>query len=673
MAAVKIMDEYGQKIGMSRRDMAKMAMGGDLARRLSELPDGSRREFLEAATRDFLWPRFNWDRFNPEKHDLFSEMLAQELRKRVPEKGKEDLPAYVENVFRTMSLVRDAVREAADLYRNNPEAGRLGNIRFLRGAAKAARMMKKRIDPAREMLKRFSGGYLGGVSPDNQETAIGRLIAGAAEMWGDKVASKMLAAVIVAPDQHEKAIRFDFPAIRTPLVFNQNVWLEDSADFETSEDRGSLVLVDAAKDEEDYEWFSDLESLRRELRERLSRRRGPDAPTRPQFERLVRKGYAPDSTGRDMSVPDLVREFSERFGLRGYEFGNWLAQADRRQNVLYAMDAFADLSRALGIPENMIGRNGGMPLALAMGARGNGGPVLAHYEPARVVINLTKMKGAGALAHEWGHYLDMHVFGGRAAAEAFRALTRRAPVNEYEKVRAFREGRKGKAIERKLASIFEPAKESDEAERGLLADKKRHVMRMIRCAASAEEYADAVSEAVCRELGETRGLYSEANRILDRVPEIISEIKAISEVDTDFYRNAKKHGRYWASPAEMWARAFESHIHEEMESRGLRNDYLVALYRHELSPYPSCRDAEQVHGAVTDVLDRMRRKFGLDPFRDDSEFPRLGNRPLPGNFYPRPPAMGDMSSTPWDKAAGVHESGEKHATEKAERKNAPRP
>ena len=46
-----------------------------------------------------------------------------------------------------------------------------------------------------------------------------------------------------------------------------------------------------------------------------------------------------------------------------------------------------------------------MSLAIAFGARGSGS-ALAHFEPARNVINLTKLKGAGSLAHEWGHALD---------------------------------------------------------------------------------------------------------------------------------------------------------------------------------------------------------------------------------------------------------------------------
>jgi hypothetical protein len=43
----------------------------------------------------------------------------------------------------------------------------------------------------------------------------------------------------------------------------------------------------------------------------------------------------------------------------------------------------------------------------------------AHYEPERAVINLTKLNGAGSLAHEWWHALD-HYFGrqdGKAPSE----------------------------------------------------------------------------------------------------------------------------------------------------------------------------------------------------------------------------------------------------------------
>ena len=42
----------------------------------------------------------------------------------------------------------------------------------------------------------------------------------------------------------------------------------------------------------------------------------------------------------------------------------------------------------------------------------------AHYEPLRKVINLTKMHGAGSLAHEWWHGLDDYL-GVKMGAKGF--------------------------------------------------------------------------------------------------------------------------------------------------------------------------------------------------------------------------------------------------------------
>lgn len=67
-----------------------------------------------------------------------------------------------------------------------------------------------------------------------------------------------------------------------------------------------------------------------------------------------------------------------------------------------------DLANALNITPQAIGLNG--RLGIAFGARGSGN-ALAHYEPSETVINLTKTKGAGSLAHEWWHALDHYMSG----------------------------------------------------------------------------------------------------------------------------------------------------------------------------------------------------------------------------------------------------------------------
>jgi hypothetical protein len=111
-------------------------------------------------------------------------------------------------------------------------------------------------------------------------------------------------------------------------------------------------------------------------------------------------------------------DFMKTFGLRGVEFGNWNNQSERQEVMNAAYDGLLDLAEVVGIPPKAIGLNG--DLALAFGARGQGlSSAKAHYERERAVINLTKMNGAGALAHEWFHALD-HYFGrqdGKAASQ----------------------------------------------------------------------------------------------------------------------------------------------------------------------------------------------------------------------------------------------------------------
>lgn len=107
-------------------------------------------------------------------------------------------------------------------------------------------------------------------------------------------------------------------------------------------------------------------------------------------------------SGADVSP----EQFSETFGFRGVQFGNWVERDRRQKDLNEAYDALLDLAGLIDISPRALSLNGS--LGLAFGARGSGGkfPAAAHFEPGRVVINLTKKQGAGSLAHEWFHALD---------------------------------------------------------------------------------------------------------------------------------------------------------------------------------------------------------------------------------------------------------------------------
>jgi len=144
-------------------------------------------------------------------------------------------------------------------------------------------------------------------------------------------------------------------------------------------------------------------------------------------------------TGPERRKGDVKGEdFMRTFGFRGVEFGNWNNQDERQALMNDAWDGLMDLADVLGVPPRAIGLNG--DLALAFGARGHGlNSARAHYERGRAVINLTKERGAGSLAHEWFHALD-HYFGrqdGKASAtwkvgaDGTRTLDIGDPARDY--------------------------------------------------------------------------------------------------------------------------------------------------------------------------------------------------------------------------------------------------
>ncbi len=137
-------------------------------------------------------------------------------------------------------------------------------------------------------------------------------------------------------------------------------------------------------------------------------------PERPWLDNIERTG--PDR--RDGNVTPKM--FQDTFGFRGGEFGNWNMGGDGQAALNHAYDALLDLAEFIDVDPKALSLDG--DLAIAFGARGTGGKesVAAHFEPDYGVINLTKIKGAGSLAHEWFHALDYYLGRGDRGLEPKR-------------------------------------------------------------------------------------------------------------------------------------------------------------------------------------------------------------------------------------------------------------
>lgn len=275
-------------------------------------------------------------------------------------------------------------------------------------------------------------------------------------------------------------------------------------------------------------------------------------------------------------------QFLETFGFRGVEFGNWVKQgagSRERQGMLNeAYDALMDLASVLGVPPKALSLEG--KLGIGFGSRGSG-KASAHFEPDRVVINLTKTKGAGALAHEWFHALD----------------------NYFARRRAEQPGSEIPMNDRKTAYItYRPEP--------MLINKKHPSLAMTR--AELTRYQANHPNAP---------LYTEGNwepdpkhpkgvrpQVEKAFAELVATLNASPMLQRSKVIDGKSSDGYWSRIIERGARSFETYVIARLADRGYRNDYLANVqsleqFVRDPGRYPYLTPDEQ--GPVNEAFDRL--------------------------------------------------------------------
>ncbi len=363
----------------------------------------------------------------------------------------------------------------------------------------------------------------------------------------------------------------------------------------------------------------------------------------PQLENLRRNGLEDYRGDRDITGQDYI----DTFRIRGGEFGEWMSEKDAQASLNMAYEAFYDLAKVLKLSPGQISIQG--KLAIAFGARGRGNAV-AHYEPMREVINLTKMRGAGSLAHEYFHALD-DICGKALGLNGM--MTEAKPREMPEAMKAVIE-----------AMQYRPATKAEEE-----AAKARRIMR------TAENIRGTVKYMVCFKLTpeqiETRDAIVEdaiANvkghektiNFMNHTYAWIEKLSALNKaatghvlnkdsrerlyyayyahvsamtekstlrIETEFYKNSKemdKHASkedkgYWSSECEMFARAGACYVTDKLKALGGVDDYLsghsesaVTLVEGKdgkldvLKAMPLGEERERINAAIDKLLEWLR-------------------------------------------------------------------
>jgi len=320
----------------------------------------------------------------------------------------------------------------------------------------------------------------------------------------------------------------------------------------------------------------------------FARQRGAGGKKRfvPEQLKNVRRDGPDYRRGRDIDGQDYL----ETFGFKGGEFGNWMSQNDRQASLNMGFDALKDLADALKISDRDISYQGA--LSIAFGARGSGNAV-AHYEPLRQVINLTKMNGAGSLAHEWWHGLDDYLGTKLGAGGMLSENPRKHPLfaklidtikykPETSEQAAARSEAQDARTRRNAESWLKPAvfdylnRSGDEK---ALSEYERLKTAFLSGEAGIVDKLNDLKKSVTGRVipKEERDRLHTFEHLLHGIAERPEPV--VGKTPTEYYTNSKrmgevseKDGGYWDSNTEMTARAFATYI---MDTLPGRSDYLA--------------------------------------------------------------------------------------------------
>ena len=123
--------------------------------------------------------------------------------------------------------------------------------------------------------------------------------------------------------------------------------------------------------------------------------------TPPLLDMVIRKN------GRAVADEDVKAEnIRDKYGFKFVEFGHYVKDEEAKLHLKHFLASLKDLEDVLEIDlKSFIQGNG---LSIAFGSRGSG-KACAHYDPLNNIINLTKNRGNGTVAHEFGHFVDYAV------------------------------------------------------------------------------------------------------------------------------------------------------------------------------------------------------------------------------------------------------------------------
>lgn len=350
-----------------------------------------------------------------------------------------------------------------------------------------------------------------------------------------------------------------------------------------------------------------------------------------------------DRTGGKKTPVKKPEDAIKTFGFRGVEFGNWVEDKSGAYHLIKSAEAFHDLADILGLKDKDVSFKG--KLGMAFGARGKGG-ALAHYEPDLKVINMTKMGGAGSLAHEWGHALDNIMYQYSHGGKRSTSLASESAMGDnadpkvkksYQELMDTIHKGDGSAIGHvenkknsywRYPSSYKADFESSGLEGAIKAQTDKIDAKWDRKRESLESLRYMYPQAVEKELKSLDRKRQKEKNDMYQVMSFLHHQKTGEHLEkipvptgkSEYYQRMKElDGRgkaYYASNSEMFARVFESYIQHKLQKADRKNQYLVhgttEASVHALgAPFPIGKDRELMFHKMEKLLHAIKEEKAI--------------------------------------------------------------
>ena len=339
-----------------------------------------------------------------------------------------------------------------------------------------------------------------------------------------------------------------------------------------------------------------------------------------------------------------IREYlNDTFGFKAFELGASLKDEEAREIIYHFLGAIADFGDILNFDFADFNRK--MGLSMGFATRGSGS-ANAHYEALGRLINLTKSRGDGSVAHELGHYLDnvipaldhIEKYSFAQFASYDKADSRGHQPGNIEnpavklamlEIMAFiLYGKKKIPTDSPMYNPYSPFDSGKGSWVEYVAKAENSGTRYLRTPMFYQNIEDLPALYAARSSSYMYfENYSRNSLLVYDIAVREAKLKEFtfkipSKMSMFYTNSARVGGDYWVRPTELFSRAFEVYVSDKLQAANRKNTFLChGEYSSSVTeyipnfPYPQFEERKYLMGLFDNLFVQLKSAYNIGDFK----------------------------------------------------------